>query len=381
MAKEQRDYYEVLGVERDAGAKEIREAFRKLAMKYHPDRNKSPDAEAKFKEIAEAYAILSDPGKRADYDSHGFAGVAGFSAEDLFSGINLDDIFGDTGFGFDLGGGLFGDIFGRHRRRAGPARGRDMEVQIVIPLEKINTGGEEMVHFSRPVVCEDCGGSGAQAGTKPRNCEACGGSGKQVTTRDERKEQGTIRFQQITTCPVCHGQGVFIDHPCGKCAGTGKAQKDDKLKVTIPAGAEEGMALRIPDHGLPSEEPGGKSGDLYVIVRTAPDPRFVRRGADLWRTETLEIPDAVLGTTLGIETPDGHIDVKVPAGTQADEILRLRGKGLVKFGGYGRGDINIRLLLHVPEHLSRDEKALYEQLRDMGNSRRNRKHWWSEKQS
>lgn len=379
MASRQRDYYEVLGVTRDADAEAIKEAFRSLAMKYHPDRNKSPDAEARFKEIAEAYAILSDPKKRSDYDSHGFAGVAGFSAEDLFAGINLQDIFGDAGFGFDFGGGLFGDLFGRHRRRVGPVRGSDLEVQLVIPLEKVNTGGEEMVHFSRPVICQDCKGSGAQAGTEPRKCEVCDGSGKQVTTRDESKGQGTFRFQQITTCPVCHGQGVFIDQPCGQCGGTGRAQKDDKLKVTIPAGAEEGMALRIPGHGLPSEEPDGETGDLYVIIRTAPDSRFVRRGADLWRTETLEIPDAVLGTTLVIDTLDGHVDVKVPAGTQTDEILRLRGKGLLKFGGYGRGDINIRLLLHVPEKLSKEEKALYRQLREAGSGKADKKYWWREK--
>jgi molecular chaperone DnaJ len=376
MAAAQRDYYEVLGVARDADAKAIREAFRELAMKYHPDRNKSPDAEAKFKEIAEAYAILSDPGKRAEYDSHGFAGVAGFSAADLFSGINFEDIFGDMGFGSDLGSGLFGDFFGRRRRRTGPVRGRDLEVPLVIPLEKVNEGGEEVVRFSRPVVCSACKGSSAEPGTEPRKCEACDGSGRQVTTREETRAQGVVRVQQITTCPVCHGQGIFIDQPCKQCDGTGKQQKDDKLKVSIPAGVEEGMALRIPGHGLPSEEAGGETGDLYVIVRTQPDTRFVRRGADLWRTETLEVPDVVLGTTLKIDTLDGFVDVKVPPGTQADEILRLRGKGLVKFGGYGRGDIKIRLSLHVPERLSKEEKELYKQLQEMGGRQQNGKRWW-----
>jgi molecular chaperone DnaJ len=376
MANAQRDYYEVLGVPRDADAKIIKDAFRKLVMKYHPDRNKSPDAEEKFKEIAEAYAILADPKKRADYDTHGFAGVAGFSAEDLFSNINFDDIFGDTGSGFDLGGGLFGNLFGRHRRPAGPARGRDLEVLLTIPLKKVNEGGDEAVHFTRPVVCTYCEGSGAEAGTSPRNCEACKGTGRQVTTRDENKGQGTIRFQQITTCPVCHGQGVFIDHPCKQCHGSGKQQKEDRLKVSIPVGVEEGMTLRIPGHGLPSDDPGGETGDLYVIVNTAPDPRFVRRGADLWCNESLEIPDAVLGTTLKINTLDGEVSVKVPAGTQADEILRLRSKGLMKFGGYGRGDINIRLMLHVPEHLTKDEKSLYRQLQAMRSGKPDNKRWW-----
>lgn len=368
MANAQRDYYEALGVAHDADAKSIKDAFRQLALKFHPDRNKAPDAEAKFKEIAEAYAILSDPKKRADYDTHGFAGVAGFSAEDLFSGINFDDIFGGAGSG--LGGGLFGDFFGRHRRPAGPARGRDIEVELVIPLEKVNDGGEETVHFHRPAICSTCKGSGTKPGTQPRQCDACGGSGRQVITRQENQEQGAVRFQQITVCPVCHGQGIFIDHPCKRCQGSGKQFIEDKLKVTIPAGVEEGMALRIPGHGLPSDDAGGATGDLYVIVRTAPDQRFERVGADLWCTEMLTIPDAVLGTTLSMATLNGHVDVEVPPGAQNDEILRLRGKGLVKFGGYGRGDINLRLLVRIPERLSRKEKELYKQLQEMQDGRK-----------
>jgi molecular chaperone DnaJ len=326
MAQAKRDYYEILGVARDADAKAIKNSFRRLAMKYHPDRNKSPDAEAKFKEIAEAYAILSDPAKRADYDVHGFKGVADFSAEDLFGGVDLDDLFRGTGFGMPFGGGLFGDLFRRRQRATGPARGRDLEVPLVIPLETINAGGEEIVHFSRPVLCSSCRGSGAEPGTEPRKCEACDGSGRQVATREQSRKEGAIHFQQITTCPVCHGQGLFVDHPCKLCDGTGRHHKDDRLKVSIPAGADEGMALRIPGHGLPSDEPDGETGDLYVIVRTKPDPRFVRRGADLWRDETIGIPDAVLGTTLKIETLDGNVKVKIPPGTQAGEILRLRGK-------------------------------------------------------
>lgn len=365
MANAQRDYYEVLGVARDADAKTIKDAFRQLALKYHPDRNKEPGAEAKFKEIAAAYAILSDPKKRTDYDAHGFAGVADFSAEDLFSGINFDEIFGGVDFGFDGGGGLFGDFFGRHQRPRGPARGRDLEVDLVIPLEKVNDGGEATVHFHRPTICPACKGSGTKPGTAPRKCDACGGSGRQVTTRQENQEQGAVRLQQITVCPVCRGQGTFVDHPCKQCDGSGKQLHEDKLNVTIPAGVEEGMALRIPGHGLPSDERGGATGDLYVVVRTAPDQRFERVGADLWRTEVLSIPDAVLGTTLSITTLEGHVDVEVSPGAQNDEILRLRGKGLVNFGGYGRGDINLRLLVHIPERLSRKEKELYRQLQEM----------------
>lgn len=369
MATGQRDYYEVLGVSRDADAKAIKDAFRELAMKYHPDRNKSPDAEARFKEIAEAYAILADPKKRANYDARGFAGVAGFTDEDLFSGVDFGDIFGDMGFGFDFGGGgLFNNFFHRHRRQAGPAKGGDLEVRLTIPLEKVNTGGDETVHFTRPLSCPTCHGSRVKPGTEPRKCEACNGSGKQVTTRQETRKKGTISFQQISICPVCHGQGIFIDHPCETCSGRGEIEKDDNLNVMIPAGIDEGMALRIPAHGLPSSDPGGKPGDLYVMVRSERDPRFERIGADLWRMETVEITDAVLGAKLKIPTLEGSVEVTVPAGTQPDEVLRLKGKGLPVFGARMHGDINIRIQIHIPERLSAEEKLLYEKLRQAGKS-------------
>ncbi len=375
MATKQRDYYEVLGVSRDADAKTIKDAFRELALKYHPDRNKSPDAEAHFKEIAEAYAIISDPKKRADYDARGFAGVADFSAEDLFSGIDFGDIFGGSGFGFDIGGGgLFNNFFHRHRRPAGPAKGNDLEVRLTIPLEKVNTGGEETVHFSRPMTCPTCKGTRAKPGTEPRKCETCNGTGQQVTTRQESKEKGTISFQQITICPVCHGQGTFIDEPCETCNGRGEIEKDDNLKVTIPAGVDEGMALRIPGHGLPSPDVGGQAGDLFVIVRSKHDPRFERHGADLWRLETIDIADAVLGTKLKVPTLDSSVEVTVPAGTQPDEVLRLKGKGLPVFGARMYGDINIRIQIHIPEKISTEEKSLYEQLRQT--SKAEKKGWW-----
>lgn len=373
MAPEQRDYYEVLGVSRDADAKAVKDAFRELALKYHPDRNKSPDAEARFKEIAEAYAILSDPKKRADYDARGFAGVADFSAEDLFSGIDFGDIFGDMGFDIG-GGGLFNSFFRRHRRPSGPAKGSDLEVRLTIPLEKVNTGGEETVRFTRPMSCPTCHGARVKPGTEPRKCESCNGTGKQVTTRQQTKDQGSISFQQITICPVCHGQGTFIDHPCETCRGRGEIEKDDNISVTIPAGVDEGTALRIPAHGLPSVDVGGEPGDLYVFVRSKPDPRFERHGADLWRMEVIEIPDAVLGTKLEIPTLDGTVNVTVPAGSQQDEVLRIKGKGLPVFGAQMKGDINIRLQLHVPEKLTSEEKSLYEKLRELGKIEK--KHWW-----
>jgi molecular chaperone DnaJ len=373
-ATAQRDYYEVLGVPRDADAKRIKDAFRELALKYHPDRNKSPDAEERFKEIAEAYAVLSDPRKRADYDARGFAGVAGFTPEDLFGGIDFGDIFGDAGFGLDFGfggGGLFERLFGR--RRAGRAHGQDLQVELTLPLETIARGGEETVRYARPVACPRCHGTGAEPGSAPRTCPTCGGSGRKVLTREERRGEGAVRFQQITVCPECGGRGTIVDKPCRECRGEGRVEKQESLKVSIPPGAEEGMALRIPGHGLPGPEPGGAPGDLYVIVTSAPDARFARNGADLWRTETVSVADAVLGTALKAPTLDGAVEVTVPPGTQPGQILRLRGKGLPVFGARGRGDLNLRIEVRIPERLTAEERALYEKLRAAaGRARRGR---------
>lgn len=375
MATIQRDYYEVLGVPRDADASAIKNAFRELAMKYHPDRNKAPDAEEKFKEIAEAYAVLSDPKKRAQYDSGGFAGVADFTPEDLFGGIDFGDIFGDMGFGFDFGGGSIFDRLFRYGRR-GPPRGQDLEIMLTVPLERINSGGEETVRYTRSVSCPGCGGSGAKSGTTPRKCETCGGTGRRIISRDQKQEKGSIHFQQITICPTCQGRGEFIDDPCQVCHGTGQVEKEESLKVSIPIGVEEATALRIPAHGMPSEESQGVPGDLYVIVRSARDPRFERAGADLWRTETLDVADAVLGTKLTVPTLEGEVDVKVPAGTQPDEILRLRGKGLVRPGGGGHGNLNVRIQVHIPEKPTVEERQLYEALRSLGSNNTQKKRWW-----
>ncbi len=367
----QRDYYEVLGVAHDADARTVKDAFRRLALKYHPDRNKSPDAGERFKEIAEAYAVLSDPKKRADYDARGFAGVAGFTPEDLFGGIDFGDIFGDAGFGLDFGfgaGGLFDRLF--RRQRVGSARGADMQVELVVPLETIARGGEEMLRYTRPVECPRCHGSGAEPGSAPRTCPACHGSGRRVVSRGEQRGKAAIHFQQITICPDCGGRGSLIDKPCRDCRGEGRVEKDESLKVSIPPGAEEGMALRIPAHGLPGLEPQVPPGDLYVIVASAPDARFVRSGADLWRTETIGVADAALGTKLKVPTLDGTAEVTVPPGTQPGEVLRLRGKGLPLFGARGRGDLDLRIEVKIPERLTAEERVLYEKLRGSSHSRR-----------
>jgi molecular chaperone DnaJ len=355
MAAEKRDYYEVLGVARDADQKAIKDAFRQLALKYHPDRNKEPGAEDRFKEIAEAYAILNDLQKRAAYDAGGHAGVADFSPEDLFSHLDLRDIFGSDFFGFGFGGGLFDRLFGGSR---GPRRGTDIEMVIEVPLERVLHGGPEPIRLTRLATCASCRGAGAKAGTQPRNCRKCKGSGKEV----RKQSRDGVVIQQITPCPQCGGRGSLIDDPCPDCAGRGQAEKVESLAVTIPPGVEDGTTLRIAGHGLPSEDQSGTPGDLFLTVETARDPRFLRRGADLWREEAVAVTDAVLGTTLTVPTLEGSAAVKLPPGTQPGAALRLRGKGLPRFGGRGRGDFLIQVQVRVPEKLSREERALYERL-------------------
>jgi molecular chaperone DnaJ len=359
-----RDYYDVLGVTRDASRDAIKDAFRRLALKYHPDRNKAPDAEAKFKEIAEAYAVLQNVEKRAAYDTGGHAGMAGFTPEDLFGGMRFDDLFADLGV--DLGG--FGFFDGLFRRGAGPRHGADIRVEVVVPLATIDSGGERTVAVAREARCPDCGGTGAAAGTQRRACKKCKGSGR----LSKQQKRGNVSVQEITTCPECRGAGSFIGKPCPRCTGTGLGHDEETLTVRIPAGAEEGMALRLPGRGERSAETGGQPGDLYVVVRSEPDPRFERHGANLWRRHPLEIVDAVLGCKIKVPTLDCELEVDVPAGTQPDSVLRLAGKGLPHFGAAARGDLFLRMDVHVPEHLTRDEQALYEQLRRGGQAARQR---------
>lgn len=358
MSDQQRDYYEVLGVARDANAKAIKDAFRELALKYHPDRNKESGAEDRFKEIAEAYAILSDPKKRADYDARGFAGVAGFSREDLFGGINFEDIFSGMNFGFG-GGNPFESFFRRHP--AGPARGANIEVEVRVPLAQVASGGEAQVHLRRPVACPACHGTGEAGGAQPTKCEACQGSGR--ITHSRRDDKAHVLIQHVTPCAACEGRGTVHHHPCPSCQGLGEVTRDDSLSIKIPVGAEEGLVLRVPGKGMPSPDAGGAAGDLFAVVRTEPDPRFERVGADLLRLEAISVTQAVLGTSLTVPTLEGSASVVVPPGTQHDALLRLKGKGLPGFGQTSRGDLYVRIAVRIPERLTTAQRALFEQLR------------------
>lgn len=300
--------------------------------------------------------MLSDPAKRRNYDTGGFAVTGGMSAEDLFAGIDFEDLLRGTGLhfgGFDFGGGLFENLFGLHSR--GPPRGRDIELALEVPLERIASGGDETVRVPRAVRCGGCGGSGARDG-KVRACQACNGTGREVKTRAE----GGITLSQARPCPACGGRGRLIDEPCTTCQGTGTTEEVETLTVTVPVGVEEGTMLRVPGHGM--ADAGGPPGDLLISIHSLADPRFERDGADLWRVEPLTIPEAVLGTQREVPTLGAPAVVRIPPGTQPDAVLRLAAKGLPRFGRQGHGNLLIRLQLRVPTTLSAEELSLYQRL-------------------
>jgi len=256
-----------------------------------------------------------------------------------------------------------GDLFDRffRRRKGGPARGEDLETTIEVPLAEIARGGEETVRTTRLATCAACKGTGAAAGTTPRNCDACHGSGQHIS----RRQDGAMVVQYVTACSACHGAGTIIEKPCSECGGRGKVECVETLEVGIPIGADEGTVLRIAGRGLPSRGASGTPGDLLVTLYTKPDPRFERHGADLWHTATLQLPDAVLGTSLDVPTLNGNASVKVPQGMQPDSVLRLSGKGLPRFGRRGHGSLFVRLRMQVPEQLSAEERKLYERLQTL----------------
>jgi molecular chaperone DnaJ len=362
MEATQRDYYQVLGVERDADETAIKNAYHKLAMKWHPDRNKSPEAADRFKEIATAYAILKDPKKRSRYDSMGMEGVSHFTHEDLFGGLDLGNLFGDMGFGFG-GGSIFDRMFGGTRRAQQRNQGENLHINIEVPLDLIHRGGKHEFTVSHPTSCSTCNGYGTADGNAPPLCEACKGSGRRVEARQENREGQHIQFQQVKICPVCHGKGVEISQACKTCSGYGKVEKQETLKITIPAGIEEGTVMKVAGHGLPGNSPQQSPGDLEVSIHSCSDLRFQRRGADLWRPETVEAIDAMLGTEITVPTLGRDIKVKIPPGTQPDDVLRIKGKGLSRYRADGSGDLNLRIIVHIPEQLEKTDREALEAIR------------------
>ena len=363
-----RDYYEVLGVAKGASADEIKKAYRKLAVKYHPDKNPGDkEAEEKFKEAAEAYAVLSDADKRAKYDQFGHAGVDGAGPD--FSGgfgdLNdiLNDLFGGgfSGFGgFGGGFGGFGGGRGQRQQQQRVYRGRDIRVRVKLTLEEIAKGVEKEISIEKSVPCPDCGGRGARNSSDIKTCPACNGTGQ------VQRVVNSIFGQTVTysTCQQCGGEGKIISNPCRTCGGSGLVRKRETIKVKIPAGVEAGMQLTIQGEGHAAKN-NGINGDLLVVIEEQEHPNLKREGNNLYYTKVISIPEAILGAEVEIPCLDGTYKVKVEPGTQSGTVVRLRGKGLPTVNGYGgTGDLYVKFAVWVPKRLSKDEKDLVEAMRN-----------------
>jgi len=354
---EKRDYYEVLGVSRNASKDQIKDAYRELALKYHPDRNKAPDAEERFKEITEAYAVLSDDEKRAQYDQFGHAGISGrYTQEDIFRGVDFGDLFRDFGFGgFDS---IFETFFGRGtRQRYGPEKGSDIQYDMEITLEQAATGLETQIEVSRTETCPTCNGSGARPGTQPRTCPKCNSRGQ----IQRERSTGFARFVQIAPCDRCRGKGTIIESPCGECRGTGQVERTRKIDVKIPAGVDTGSYLRLSGQGEAGVR-GGPPGDLFVAVRVKSHPVFRRKDGDIFCEVQIGFAQAAIGARIMVPTLDGRAELKIPAGTQTGTVFRLRGKGMPNLKGYGRGDELVRVVTRTPIRLTKRQHQLFEEL-------------------
>ena len=375
---EKRDYYDVLGVDKGASSDEIKKAYRKMAIKYHPDKyaQSSEDerkaAEEKFKEAAEAYDVLSDADKRAKYDQFGHSMGAGFgggaggggsyygggmSMEDIFS--HFGDIFGDMGGHF---GGGFGGYESERPRRKKTNKGTDLRITVKVSLKDIMNGVDKKLKIPKTVACSHCNGTGAKDGTAFKTCPRCHGAGYVETV--QQTFMGAMRSQ--TVCPECNGEGKIITEPCTYCNGTGVEKKDEIVEFHIPAGVEDGMVLTMRGQGNAPRH-GGINGDLLIKIQEEKDPDLIRDGDDLIYNLMLDIPTAVLGGSAEIPMVEGKARVKIPAGTQPGKVLRLRGKGLPKFQSNVKGDILVNVMVYMPENLGDAEKAAIESLKDNPN--------------
>lgn len=346
----QRDYYEVLGVSKSASADEIKSAFRQLARKLHPDVNKAPDAEDRFKEINEAYAILSDPEKRAAYDRFGHAGLNGMGGMPDYSTIDFSDLFGEL-FGF---GGMGGSRTGRTRNA--PRRGGDLSVTASLTFEEAVFGAEKEIEFTRDENCSVCRGTGAKPGTKPERCSNCNGSGEVRQVR-----QGFMTMVQVMTCPVCNGMGEVISDPCVSCRGRGLERKTVRKTVSIPGGVDTGTQIRLAGEGQPGIY-GGPNGNLYVEIQVQNHKIFRRKGNDILLHLDINVAQAALGAEVEIPTVDGPTKLEIPAGTQPGKDFVIRGKGVPALRGGGRGNQIVIINVDVPTRLSSEQRELFEQL-------------------
>lgn len=357
MAKQ--DYYDILDVSRDASQDEIKKAYRKQALKYHPDKNPGDHhAEENFKQAAEAYEVLRDPDKRSKYDRYGHAAFEHGGAGGFGGGMTMEDIFAQFG---DIFGG-FGDFgfggFGTSTRRGGGVtRGSNLRVKVKLNLQEIVKGVEKKIRVKKYVPCESCKGTGAKDGTSMTTCSTCHGTGQ--VTRVTNTFLG--QMQTSSVCPTCHGEGQVIQDKCEACFGEGIVRKEEVIKINIPAGVAEGMQVKLSGKGNAARR-GGMNGDLLVIIQEEKHPRLTRDGNDLIYNLYLSIPQAILGDTVEIPTVDGKAKIKIDSGTQPGRILRLRGKGVPEVNGYGRGDLLVHINVWIPKTLDKEEQKIFEKM-------------------
>lgn len=362
-----RDFYEILGVNKSASADEIKKAYRKVAMQYHPDKNPGDKAaEEKFKEAAEAYEVLSNSEKKQRYDQYGHAGLGGAAGGGGyggggFGGMRMEDIF--SNFGDVFGEGFFGGSGGRSGGRSSQGRrGSNLRVKVKLNYEELLKGAHKTIKVKKHVKCNTCGGNGAKDKSSIQTCSTCGGSGQ------VRKVQQTFlgQMQTVTTCPTCEGDGTQIISKCTTCKGEGKIYGEDTITIDIPAGVQEGMQLSMSGKGNAGER-GGAPGDLIVLIEEEKHPELVREGLNVLYDLPLSFPEVVMGIEIEVPTITGRAKIKVPAGTQAGKILRLKGKGFPSINSHEKGDQLININVWTPQHLSNDEKKIIEQLKTSSN--------------
>ena len=366
MAK--RDYYEILGVSKGAAADEIKKAYRKVAMQYHPDRNPGDkSAEEKFKEAAEAYEVLSDQDKRAQYDRFGHAGVSGAGGRGPAGGQNMEDIFSQFGdiFGEDVFGSFFGGGQrggGGGQRRARGTRGSNLRIKLKLTYEEIAKGVTKNIKVKKYVGCGTCSGSGAKDKGSVQNCGTCGGSGQ------VRKVTSTFlgQMQTVTTCPNCGGEGSTVTAKCGNCKGEGRVYGEETVNIDIPAGVQEGMQLNLSGKGNAGER-GGSPGDLVILIEEEPHKELVREGLNVAYELHISFPEAAFGTSVEVPTIDGRAKIKIPAGTQSGKVFRLKGKGFPAVQSYERGDQLVQVNIWTPQNLSSEERTALEKLSNSPN--------------
>lgn len=353
---EERDYYEILGVSKNVTEDELKSAFRQLVRKYHPDVNKEPGAEERFKEINEAYQVLSDPDKRAAYDRYGKAGVSGMGGSGFdYTTMDFSEILGDL-FGFGGFGG-FGGGFNSTARRNAPRRGADLQTTVKLKFEEAVFGADKEITFSRDEKCTNCGGTGAEPGTKKEKCKTCNGTGEVKTTRQTMFGS----MVQVTACPNCNGTGEVIPTPCTQCRGRGIERKTVKKVVAVPAGVDNGTRIRMSGEGQPGSN-NGPNGDLYIEVSVADHPYFRRYENDIHVDLKINIAQAALGAEVEIPTVDGKEKLRIPAGTQPGKIITMKGKGVPALRGGGRGDQKVIVDVTVPTNLNDEQRGLLEKL-------------------